>query len=129
MISDEIIKVINELCNKFGIAIDWTSQNVTPYLNDLMSRYIKYDIATCVLAIILGVLFILIAIFSFKEWKKEEYKLYGERSEGKSIFCFVLSIILGIIAILVLLSAPERIVQDIFIPEKTVYEYIQSQIK
>ena len=31
---DEIIKVINDLCGKFGIAIDWTSSNVIPYLEE-----------------------------------------------------------------------------------------------
>ena len=31
-ISDGIIKVLDSLADKFGIAIDWTSSNILPYL-------------------------------------------------------------------------------------------------
>ena len=30
--SDEIIKVLDDLSDRVGITIDWTSQNVLPYL-------------------------------------------------------------------------------------------------
>lgn len=33
--SEDIIKVLDNLAQKFGIAIDWTSQNAMPYLEDL----------------------------------------------------------------------------------------------
>ena len=35
MFSEQIIEVLNALCEKFGIAIDWTAENVMPYLTDL----------------------------------------------------------------------------------------------
>lgn len=34
--SNEVIKVLDHICDKFGIAIDWSSSNVMPYLQDLM---------------------------------------------------------------------------------------------
>lgn len=39
--SQEIIKVLDNLCEKFGIAIDWTSQNVKPYLQELFCKVYK----------------------------------------------------------------------------------------
>ena len=30
--STEIIKILDAICDKFGLVIDWTSQNVTPYM-------------------------------------------------------------------------------------------------
>ena len=39
--SEEIIKVLNDLASRFGVAIDWTNQNIVPYLQDLMTRFIK----------------------------------------------------------------------------------------
>ena len=45
-ISDQIIAVINDLCQKFGIAIDWTAENVLPYIEDLCARYIQFEIQT-----------------------------------------------------------------------------------
>ena len=29
-VSEQIIQVIDALCEKFGIAIDWTTQNIIP---------------------------------------------------------------------------------------------------
>jgi hypothetical protein len=46
--SKEIITVLDYLCNKFGIAIDWTSENVIPYLEDLCRRYIQYEVFTSI---------------------------------------------------------------------------------
>lgn len=34
--SEEIIKVIDELGKRFGIVIDWSNQNIIPYLQELL---------------------------------------------------------------------------------------------
>jgi hypothetical protein len=36
MVSNQIIEVLNDICNKFGLAIDWTSKNV--HDADLLTR-------------------------------------------------------------------------------------------
>ena len=41
---NEIIKVLDNLGEKFGIAIDWSSENVLPYLQDLTKRIVNYEI-------------------------------------------------------------------------------------
>ena len=33
--SDEVVKILDALADKFGIAINWTSANVIPYLQQL----------------------------------------------------------------------------------------------
>ena len=47
--SEEIIKALDDLGDRFGIAIDWTSENVLPYLQNLMDRFITYNIAMNIL--------------------------------------------------------------------------------
>ena len=37
---------IDILADKFGIAIDWTSDNVIPYLKDILERVVQYKIIT-----------------------------------------------------------------------------------
>lgn len=37
--SDEIINVLNYICDKIGIVIDWTADNVYPQVMDILSRY------------------------------------------------------------------------------------------
>ena len=47
-VSEQIIEVLNYLGQKFGIAIDWTSESVVPAMQNLMSKYIKWEIATSI---------------------------------------------------------------------------------
>ena len=59
--SSQFIEVLDALCEKFGIVIDWTSQNVMPYLTDLATRLISYEIWTSAAwIVILGVAFIVL---------------------------------------------------------------------
>lgn len=53
--SQEIINVLDYLCKRFGIVIDWTSENVMPYLEDLCARYIQFEIKTSIAWIVLCV--------------------------------------------------------------------------
>lgn len=46
--SDEVIKVIDALAERFGIVIDWSSENVIPYLQQLCDKYITYEIITSI---------------------------------------------------------------------------------
>lgn len=55
-ISSEIIKVLDYLGEKFGIAIDWTSKNVLPYLQALVDKFIKWEISTSIVWIVLPLL-------------------------------------------------------------------------
>ena len=36
--SEEIIKILDDLGRRFGILIDWSSKNILPYLQDLIPR-------------------------------------------------------------------------------------------
>lgn len=57
--SEEIIKILDDLGRRFGIAIEWSSENVTPYLKDLMSRYINYEVMTSIAWIVIGAILLI----------------------------------------------------------------------
>lgn len=127
--SEEIIKVLDNLAQKFGIAIDWTSQNVMPYLQELMSRFIKYKIATDIIWIVVGIVMLIVSIILFKKiqnWKKDndidiyedEFLSYAFGIIG--IFCMFVG------AIIMIMCFTNGIIQDIFIPELTVIEYLKG---
>lgn len=44
-LTNQTIAAIDHLCSKFGIAIDWSAENVLPYLQDLYDRYIRYQMS------------------------------------------------------------------------------------
>lgn len=50
--SSQFIEIFDHLCQKFGIAIDWTAQNVVPYITALCGRFIKYIIVKDIILII-----------------------------------------------------------------------------
>jgi len=44
--SDEVMKIDrNGLAQRFGVAIDWTQQNIMPKLEELAIKYVHYKIA------------------------------------------------------------------------------------
>ena len=75
--NEELIKALTELANKFGIAIDWTSQNALPYAQELMNRIVKFEIATSIMWLVIGLMFIasaywMIKLVKFCQRKNEE---------------------------------------------------------
>ena len=70
--SEEIIKVLNNLGEKFGITIDWASQNVMPYIQDLMSRYNHYYIISSIVWLAIEIILLIVEIAIFISCIKEK---------------------------------------------------------
>ena len=60
--SSEVIKVLDYFAEKFGIAIDWGSENVLPYVEELRSKLVTYELYTSVFWLIIGI-FSLLMVF------------------------------------------------------------------
>ncbi len=135
MISDEIIKVLDNLAQKFGIAIDWTSEKVMPYLQNLFDRYINYDIFINILEMsILLVLTIVFGILSYKwlkKWNKENEKRWLERNEKVLYILITFVSIFGILLLLDLTLFPygiDSLLKDIYIPEVKILDLIKGGV-
>ena len=115
--SDEIIKLLDDLGQRFGIAIDWSSDNVLPYLQDLVRRFTTYEIATSIMWLTIGMIFLLAGIiFSIKIVK----------SENRDIHSLILfTVILAVIGIVMIMCQISDIITCCTIPEKMILEYIQ----
>ena len=116
--SDEIIKILDDLGQRFGVAIDWSSQNVMPYLQDLVRRFTTYEIATSIMWLTIGMIFLLAGIiFSIKIVK----------SENRDIHSLILfPVVLAVIGIVMIMCQISDIITVNTIPEKTIIEYINS---
>lgn len=123
MCSNQVIDVLDALCRKFGIAIDWTSKNVQPYLKELMTKAVNYKFSIdivwmCVagLLLIAGVVFLTIALKSKKThqcWDNWECSFVAI-----SVCCLIAIIIICCITI------PEIIACKTF-PEKVILDMLQ----
>lgn len=64
--SKEIIEILDYIAHKFGIAIDWSSDNVLPYVRQLCEKYIAFEIATSTALLIFGVILTIIGLLCIK---------------------------------------------------------------
>ena len=114
-ISDEIIKVLEYMCSKIGVTIDWTSSNVLPYIQQLGEKFIKWEIGTSIGWIVLAVVSTIIAFIFAKivDW------------DGAEAVVFWIAVIVSII---VIGCQAFDIVKCYTFPEKAIYDYIQNYL-
>lgn len=112
--STEIIKILDAVCDKFGITIDWTSQNVIPDVEQICSHIVQYEFSSSVLYILIAILSIILAIGM--------YRIYG----NKDYVGF--SAIICIIASIVICHQFFDILAALTFPEKTIIEFISQYI-
>jgi hypothetical protein len=125
--SEEILTVLDYLGHKFGIAIDWTSENVMPYLQDLASRYIKYEVFTSIAWIALFVVIIILAgfiwtisgIVSAKCVNNDIAQAICYMSMAVFWIAFALCIIVG-------MTQVYDIIECYTLPEKVILEYLKT---
>ena len=123
--SDEVIKIIDNLCEKFGMAIDWTSQNVIPYLQEVSQKIVNYEIGTSVVWLVVGLIALIIGIMSVNKMNKTD-------DDGVAIACFITMLFLIPTGIIIIITQTLDIVTSFTLPEKIIYDQISniySQIK
>lgn len=131
-INNEITKVIDTLCEKFGIAVDWTSTNVLPYIETLFSKFIKWEIVTSIYWIIFWVLLAgilwLISIPIIKEAYKAEWDFDYSGWPVLAALIITVACVVTIVAVVNIGIKSYDIIEVINFPEKTVYDYIVNQM-
>lgn len=129
---DEIVKILNALCEKFGIVMNWSSQNVVPYIQLLSKRCVNYEIGTSIMWLVIGVFMLYTSYWLFKN------VCLGKEPEG--IFDFdewdTIQIISWITAFIFVLFAPFIIGKQIYdiitcftFPEKIIFNQITNIYK
>ena len=121
-VSSEIIEVLDYLGEKFGIAIDWTSNNVLPYLQALVDKFIKWEISTSILWIAIAAFIIvmtitLINLKGFREINEETYGMLWVPA-GLLILGFFVVICVQIL----------DIIECNIFPEKVLYDFIKTML-
>lgn len=130
--SDEIIKVLDDLCDKFGIAIDYSSNNILPYLQDLLDRYTKYELTTSIIQLVVSCSILVVLIIINVKFDPYFFELYDEENDGSYIelaiilaICVVISFAYNIFTIP---SIVDNIITCITVPEKLIFEYLNNNL-
>lgn len=132
-ISEQIIKILDALCAKFGIAINWTGENVIPYIEILCKKLVTYEIVTSAMWILLvWVLFGVSAIAMKKlhPWLMKKYEEdYEDGYTLLDILLWVATIIVGIAMVCVTCDQIVDIIKCLTFPEMYVFEYVSKLMK
>ena len=128
--SNEIINVLDYLCNKFGIAIDWTSENVMPYIESLCGKYIRYEVFTSVawiviILVITGIIAIALSITHKKACSVNWDSYHREGVCAAAIVLWIIFVVMAFSSIFVVCSQTFDIIECYTIPEKTILEYLK----
>ena len=122
-VSSEIIEVLDYLGEKLGIAIDWTSNNVLPYLQTLIDKFIKWEISTSIvwIAIAAFVIVAMIVLINLKGFREINEETYG--------MLWISIIVLIIVSFIVICIQIFDIVECNMFPEKALYDFIKVMLK
>ena len=111
-VSDQIIEVLDYICKKLGLTIDWTSENVLPYVQTLCNKYINWEIASSIIWIVIGVVCIILSVILIRKINDDDLLLFLFASLVAGV------IIIGVQAF--------DIVKCIYFPELQLFEYVQT---
>ena len=123
-VSDQIITVLDDLCRRFGIVIDWTNKTILPYLEELAEKLIVFEVKTSwfwiIFASSIAVIFwILSLIFAV---------VNGFDSDSAMFFC-VVSIGLTVVAIRISGTQIYDIITCETFPEKILLREIKELLQ
>lgn len=124
MENNQAIELLNALCEKFGIAIDWTAQNVMPYLQELMGKIVNYELWTSVVWLVIFTVPFLASIIFFVYYIR---KIMNHNNiDDVDITFLVLLLFAAIIFFILIVPQILDIITCFTFPEKIVIDMIQS---
>lgn len=135
--SEEVIKILDNLGEKFGIAIDWTSENIAPYLTELYERAERYLIIDSIVTLVIcAALFTasLFAIIKITKCVSRDAKI-GTRTiwfdrfyDYSSVFSVICRVAAGFIMVITAILIPftiSRLIKSIYIPEMMIIQMLE----
>lgn len=85
-LANNYIAILDEVSKKFGLAIDWTQQNIQPYMQELVGRVVKYELFTSIIWIALCVVLIVLGIKIFHSMSSDGYVDEGDIATMVALF-------------------------------------------
>lgn len=102
----DIVSVLDALCDKVGIAIDWSSENIAPQLEAFVARYGTYLAASSIFGLVLSVLFIAAGVtgivLTYRSYQKGTWA-NGDDWSGKDIT--PLGIVIAAVSLFAIITA------------------------
>lgn len=126
--SEQTIKILDYICEKFGIAIDWTSETIWPTIQTLAAKYISWEIASSIIWIIIWAIAMIICLLVIK-WisryvKDNEHGIWDDPQIAGVVFSYIFMVVFGVAAC----SQVFDIVKCIVFPELEIFEFLRATL-
>ena len=123
--SEQTISILDYLCQKFGIVIDWTSDTIWPMVEMLASKYIKWEIASSIVWIVIFMMGFIACLWGIKTIKKHLSDSYID--EMWILFCVFLG--LGALGFVVGVATQAFDITRCFVfPELELFEFLKETV-
>lgn len=122
-VSNQIIEVLDALCARFGLAIDWTSDNIIPYATTLFEKLVTYEIWSSITWIVFCLVGCIVIIVFLKKTCPDNHNNIDYEIPTimfSSIFLVTFFVMIG--------SQIMDIVKCLTFPEMFVYQYVHGLI-
>ena len=137
--NNKVIEVLDYMGEKFGIAIDWTAENVMPQVTEFLNRYRTYAITKHTIWIVIGLIIVLICTL----WMKKTYtnitngneksfwfKVWDEiDGEVVVIVAYIVAVVLTIVFSCIIIDKIFVIAEWITVPEMKLFETFSELLK
>ena len=126
--SEEVIKILDDLAERFGIAINWADKNVMPYLQELFDKFINWEMWTSVMYGGIGLICVIIGVVIVIALTRGFKKRYSELDGDMwfiIIFCSGIFFLGGGALVFAQLY---DIIECLTFPEKTLFDYLTYQM-
>ena len=136
----ELCNVIDKIAEKIGVAIDWSNENVMPYIQDIMQRYRTMNIVNNIIVMTVCAIIITICVIGAVKITKgiinglqntESSIWFDADYDAVSIFSMMTSIIIAIsflISVIVLCGAIWELMGWLYVPEVKLLEVLKGVI-
>ena len=123
--SEQTISILDYLCQKFGIVIDWTSDTIWPMVEMLAGKYIKWEIASSIVWIVIFMMGFIACLWGIKTIKKHLSDSYID--EMWILFCIFLG--LGALGFVVGVATQAFDITRCFVfPELELFEFLKETV-
>lgn len=125
--ADQIIQVLDDLSERIGVSIDWSSENVLPYVQELFTKLVNYRLTTSIIWLVVASILIVVSVVTIKKAIRT-YRLWqDDEASDDAVFGWrALSIILLIVVVLIILFQTPVTIRCLTFPELEVYKYISD---
>lgn len=134
----ELCNVIDKIAEKIGVAIDWSSENVMPYIQDIIQRYRTKSIVENIIVMTACAIIITICVIAAVKMTKGIINSSQNTSSSIwfdadfdmvstfSIMTFTITVFSFLISVIVLCGATGELMGWLYVPEVKLLEVLKG---